>query len=155
MNSPSLAIGSDHAGLQLKNHLVQWLQQRGHTVTDYGVNSPASVDYPDIAATVGRAVAAGSSPLGILVCGSGIGVSIAANKVPGVRAAHCHDPLSARLSREHNNANILTLGERLVTPLVAEEIVSAWLEAQFAGGRHQQRVAKITALEAPDATQLD
>ncbi|MGV3526742.1 MAG: ribose 5-phosphate isomerase B [Candidatus Sericytochromatia bacterium] len=155
MNSPSLALGADHAGWQLKNHLVQWLQQQGHTVTDYGVNGPASVDYPDLAATVGRAVAAGTQTLGILVCGSGIGVSIAANKVPGVRAAHCHDPISARLSREHNDANVLTLGERLVTPLVAEEIVSAWLEAQFAGGRHQQRVAKITALEASHATQLD
>jgi ribose 5-phosphate isomerase B len=106
------------------------------------------MDYPDIAATVGRQVLATPEALGILVCGSGIGVAIAANKLRGIRAAHCHDPISARLSRQHNDANVLTLGERLVTPLLAEEIVRAWLAAAFEGGRHQQRVDKMAALES-------
>lgn len=144
----TLILGSDHAGLKLKNHLLQWLQGQAYTVEDCGVFTPESMDYPDIAATVGRQVLATSEALGILVCGSGIGVAIAANKLRGIRAAHCHDPISARLSRQHNNANVLTLGERLVTPLLAEEIVRAWLAATFEGGRHQQRVDKMAALES-------
>jgi len=147
MSVKKLMLGSDHAGLILKNHLLHCLQEQGYTVEDCGVFNSQSMDYPDIAAQVSRAVANGEAPLGILVCGSGIGVAIAANKIQGVRAAHCHDPISARLSREHNDANILTLGERLVTPLLAEEIVTAWLAAEFAGGRHQNRIDKITALE--------
>lgn len=143
-----LILGSDHAGLTLKNHLLQWLQDQGHAVEDCGVFSSESMDYPDIAEAVARQVSASPGSLGILVCGSGIGVSIAANKVHGIRAAHCHDPISARLSRQHNDANVLTLGERLVTPLMAEAIVSAWLAATFEGGRHQQRVDKMTALES-------
>ena len=143
----TLAIGSDHAGLKLKNHLLEWLRAQGHTVEDYGVHSPESMDYPDIAATVARAVAAGHQHRGILVCGSGIGVSIAANKIAGIRAVPCQDPIAARLSREHNDSNLLTLGERLSTPMVAEVIVTAWLEAEFAGGRHCQRIDKISTLE--------
>lgn len=144
----TLILGSDHAGLKLKNHLLQWLQEQAYTVQDCGVFTPESMDYPDIAAAVGRQVLATPGALGILVCGSGIGVAIAANKLRGIRAAHCHDPISARLSRQHNDANVLTLGERLVTPLLAEEIVSSWLAAAFEGGRHQQRVDKMAALES-------
>ena len=147
----SLVMGSDHAGLQLKNHLVQWLQEQGHTVDDRGVNSPESMDYPDIAGEVAEAVSSGTFKQGILVCGSGIGVAIAANKVSGVRAARCLDPLSASLSRQHNDSNILTLGERLITPTVAETVVKAWLNTEFEGGRHQRRVDKIHSLETPDA----
>lgn len=145
-----LAIGSDHAGLNLKNHLVQWLRERGHEVEDHGVHSPESMDYPDIAATVARAVA-GAKGRGILVCGSGIGVAIAANKIAGIRAVPCQDPIAARLSREHNDSNLLTLGERLTTPMVAEQIVQVWLETAFAGGRHCGRIDKITALEQEHA----
>lgn len=149
--SESLAIGSDHAGLNLKNHLVQWLRAQGRSVEDYGVHTGESMDYPDIAATVARAVAAGTHHQGILVCGSGIGVAIAANKVAGIRAVPCQDPISARLSREHNDTNVLTLGERLTTPMVAEEIVTAWLAGVFAEGRHCRRIDKIAALEQEHA----
>lgn len=143
----SVVLGSDHAGLNLKNHLMQWFKAQGQMVEDCGVFSAESMDYPDIAVTVAQQVIQ-TQRLGILICGSGIGVAIAANKVPGIRAAHCHDPVSARLSRQHNDANVLTLGERLVTPLLAEEIVSAWLAAAFEGGRHQDRIAKLSALES-------
>ena len=145
--SKSLAIGSDHAGLNLKQHLVGWLREQGYEVQDYGVHSSDSMDYPDIAAEVAQAVAAVSNGRGILVCGSGIGVSIAANKVAGIRAVPCQDPVAARLSRQHNDSNLLTLGERLTTSLVAEAIVSAWLETPFEAGRHTRRIDKITALE--------
>lgn len=155
MANHTIALGCDHAGLNLKNHLRDWLRAQGHTVEDFGVHSPESVDYPDIAASVGRAVAAGTQAKGIIVCGSGLGVSIAANKIAGIRAVPCQDPIAARLSREHNDCNVLTLGERLTTPMVAEAIVTAWLAAEFAAGRHCQRVDKITALETeqeqPDA----
>lgn len=147
--SEDLALGSDHAGLNLKNHLLDWLREQGHDVHDYGVHSPESMDYPDIAATVARAVASGQHAKGIIVCGSGLGVSIAANKIAGIRAVPCTDPISARLSREHNDCNVLTLGERLTTPMVAEEIITTWLKAEFQAGRHCQRVDKITALEHP------
>jgi len=147
MTQPTLILGSDHAGLHLKNHLLKWLQGQRFQVQDLGVFTPESMDYPDIAEQLARAVVATPDSLGILVCGSGIGVCIAANKIQGARAALCHDPVSAGLSREHNNANILTLGERIITPLLAETVVSAWLAAEFAGGRHQQRVEKITHLE--------
>lgn len=146
MAQSPLILGSDHAGLNLKNHLRAWLQTQSFAVQDLGVFSPESMDYPDIAAQVARSVVA-TDALGILICGSGIGVCIAANKIDGARAALCHDPVSARLSRQHNAANILTLGERIITPLLAEEVVSAWLAAEFAGGRHQQRVDKIKNLE--------
>lgn len=151
MSQLSLVIGSDHAGLNLKNHLCKWLADQGYAIEDYGVYSPESMDYPDIAAKVGRAVAAQQFERGILVCGSGIGVAIAANKIAGIRAVCCQDTISARLSREHNNANILTLGERLSTEMVAQEIVSTWLQTDFQAGRHCQRVDKITALESTDA----
>ncbi len=147
MTQIALVLGSDHAGLNLKNHLSQWLQAQSYTVQDLGVFTLESMDYPDIAAQVAQAVVATPETLGIIVCGSGIGVCIAANKVDGARAALCHDPVSASLSRQHNRANILTLGERIITPMLAEAVVSAWLAAEFAGGRHQQRVDKIKNLE--------
>lgn len=144
-----LALGSDHAGLALKNHLAQWLDTQGITYQDYGVFDNASMDYPDIAQPVAEAVAHGTHERGVLICGSGIGINISANKVKGIRAAQCHDPISARLSRQHNDANILTMGERIVTPLMAETILEAWLNTDFEGGRHQRRVNKIHTLETP------
>ena len=144
-----LALGSDHAGLALKNHLAQWLDTQGIAYQDYGVFDDASMDYPDIAQPVAEAVAHGTHDRGVLICGSGIGINISANKVKGIRAAQCHDPISARLSRQHNDANILTMGERIVTPLMAETILEAWLNTDFEGGRHQRRVNKIHTLETP------
>ena len=146
-----VALGSDHAGFLLKQHLITFLQTQGHEIIDVGAFSLDSVDYPDSAAQVGNKLQAGEVERGIVVCGSGIGISIAANKMPGVRAALCHEPVSARLSREHNDANVLALGERLTTPLMAEEIVKVWLETPFAGGRHQKRIDKIHQLETSHA----
>ena len=142
-----IAIGSDHGGFRLKEEIKDYLRQQGVEHTDFGTYSTASVDYPDIAQTVGEKVAAGEFERGILICGTGIGISIAANKVPGVRAALCGDVFSARMSREHNNANILALGERVIGSSLALMIVQTWLETEFAGGRHARRVEKIGALE--------
>ena len=141
-----LAAGSDHAGFHLKNELIAHLTAQGHEVVDLGTHSDDRVDYPDFGAAVGRAVAAGEVEGGLLVCGSGIGICIAANKIPGVRAATVHDATSAHLAREHNDANIVCVGERLIGPEVAKEAVDAWLGAEFEGGRHTGRVAKIDAL---------
>lgn len=149
MAPKKLALGADHAGYLLKNELADKLRAAGHEVQDLGTHDAQSVDYPDFAAAVGRAVAAGEAELGILVCGSGIGVAIAANKVPGVRAATCNDLYTAGLARNHNDANVLALGARVVGPGLAEAIVSAFLAAPFEGGRHARRVAKIAALESP------
>ncbi|MBW3575905.1 MAG: ribose 5-phosphate isomerase B [Actinobacteria bacterium] len=142
-----IAIGSDHAGLPLKKELVEFLQEGGHQVDDLGTTGSESVDYPDFGAAVGRAVSAGDSELGVAVCGTGIGISIAANKVDGVRAAVVHDVTSARLAKEHNDANVVCLGARLVGPEVAQEAVHAFLSASWQEGRHAERVDKITALE--------
>ncbi len=142
-----IALGSDHAGVGLKAVLRQLLEQRGITPVDLGTEDSEPVDYPDYGERVAGAVSRGKVSLGILVCGSGIGMSIVANKFPGVRAALCHDPESARLSREHNDSNVLVLGERKVTPEEAVEIATAWLDAAFAGGRHARRVDKIRHLE--------
>jgi ribose 5-phosphate isomerase B len=142
-----VAIGADHAGVALKDELKARLVAAGLEVDDLGTHGPASVDYPDFAAAVGRAVASGAAERGVLVCGSGIGVAIAANKIAGVRAANLHDLYSARLAREHNDANVVTLGARLVGAELAAEIVKVFLETPFAGGRHAGRVAKISALE--------
>jgi len=141
-----IAVGSDHAGYALKEDVAAHLRECGHDVVDVGTDSTERVDYPDFGAAVGRAVAGDDAELGIAVCGSGIGICIAANKVPGVRAATVHDATSAHLAREHNDANIICLGERLIGPAVAIEAVDAWLAAQFEGGRHEGRVAKIDAL---------
>lgn len=143
-----VVIASDHGGFELKRELVGWLTNAGWEVVDYGVHAPDPVDYPDMALLVAQAVAHDARNLGIVVDGAGIGSAMTANKVPGVRAASCCDTFSARNSREHNNANVLTLGGRVVGGGVAQEIVRIWLETPFAGGRHQRRVDKMMAVES-------
>lgn len=143
-----IAIGADHAGLELKEDLCQALAQAGHEVEDFGTHSQASTDYPDYAGMVARAVARGSADRGVLVCGTGIGMAIAANKVTGVRAANCFDPYTSHLARAHNDANVLTLAGRITAPAFAREILREFLETAFAGDRHQKRLDKIRALEA-------
>jgi len=142
-----VALGADHAGVHLKDAVRSLLEDRGIEVHDFGTVGDASVDYPDYAAQVGRAVAAGEADRGILACGTGLGMAIAANKIDGVRAAPVVDLESARLSREHNDANILALGARVTPPDMALQIVSTFLDTPFAGGRHQRRIDKISALE--------
>jgi ribose 5-phosphate isomerase B len=147
-----IAIGSDHAGFELKGHIAAALERLGHAVADLGTDSTASVDYPPICAAVGRAVATGEAERGIVLGGSGQGEQMAANKVRGVRAALCNDLYTARMSRAHNDANVLAIGGRIVAPGLAEEIVTLWLDAPFEGGRHQRRIDQITQLEHhPDA----
>jgi ribose 5-phosphate isomerase B len=142
-----VALGSDHAGYDLKALLVTTLTDWGYEVVDIGTNgAKESVDYPEYGAAVGRAVASGRADLGVAVCGSGIGISIAANKVPGIRAALVHDVTSARLAREHNHANVLCLGSRLVGPAVAIDALEAWLNATPGEGRHAGRVAQLDSL---------
>jgi ribose 5-phosphate isomerase B len=142
-----VAIGADHAGFVLKEHLKQTLQRLGHTVEDFGTDSEASVDYPPICMAVGRAVVDGRADRGIVLGGSGQGEQIAANKVAGVRAALCNDLFTARLSREHNDANVLSIGGRIVAFGLADEILELWLNTPFAGGRHQRRIDQITEAE--------
>jgi ribose 5-phosphate isomerase B len=144
-----IAIGADHAGYLLKNALADDLRAKGHEVVDLGTHSDERVDYPDYGAAVGRAVTDGTAELGVCVCGSGIGIAIAANKIPGVRAATVHDVTSAHLAREHNDANVICVGERLTGADVAKEAVAAFVAARFEGGRHAGRVAKIDALLPP------
>lgn len=141
------AVGSDHAGLNLKLALIEHLKGLGHAVEDVGTHSGASCDYPDFAAAVGRALQDDAADRGLLLCGTGVGMAIAANKLPGVRAAVVSDTFSARASREHNDANVLCLGERVVGLGLAQDILDAWLNASFEGGRHSRRVDKISALE--------
>jgi len=142
-----VAIGSDHGGFHLKEEIKTLLAELKIDSSDFGTYSTDSVDYPDIASQVAAAVVSGRCERGIIVCGTGIGVSIAANKINGIRAAVCHDVFSAQMSREHNDANILALGERVVGVGLARMIVEVWLKTQFAGGRHACRVEKIMALE--------
>ena len=142
-----IAIGADHAGFTLKQHVIDTLSRLGHRVDDRGTNSEAAVDYPPICADVARLVADGQVDRGIVIGGSGQGEQIAANKIHGIRAALCNDLYSARLSRQHNDANILALGGRIVGYGLADEIVTIWLTTPFEGGRHQRRVDQITALE--------
>ena len=146
-----IAIGADHAGFQLKEKIRQRLQQQGITVDDQGTNSTDSVDYPDYARKVGEEVAHHQADLGILVCGSGIGMAMAANKVPGVRAANVTSEQEAQLSREHNDSNVLALGARILDDSQAFAIVDTWLKASFQGGRHQRRVDKIAQIEREEA----
>jgi ribose 5-phosphate isomerase B len=143
----TIAIGADHGGFDLKEELKGYLVEWGYSVLDQGTMSRDSVDYPDFAEAVANAVVRGDASRGIVIDSAGIGSSIAANKVPGARAALCYDRATARNSREHNDANILSLGARLIPAEVAREIVAAWLETPFAGGRHQKRVDKIRAIE--------
>ena len=142
-----IAVGADHAGYRLKQHLSRRLEDQGHQVEDLGTSSEESVDYPDFAAAVARTVAAGGAELGLIVCGTGIGVAMAANKVDGVRAATCNDLFTARMSRAHNDANVLTLGARVVGEGLAEDIVQCFVETRFEAGRHQRRLDKIGQLE--------
>jgi ribose 5-phosphate isomerase B len=142
-----VALGADHAGVQLKDAVRSLLESKGIEVQDVGTSGESSVDYPDYAATVGQAVAGGQVELGILVCGTGLGMAFAANKIAGVRAAAVVDVESARLAREHNDANILALGARVTPADVALKIVDTFLGTPFAGGRHQRRLDKITAIE--------
>ncbi len=142
-----LAIGSDHGGFLLKEKIKEYLEGQDIAFQDFGTYSAEAVDYPDFAMKVAHAVAEGQCDRGILCCGTGIGVSIAANKVPGIRAALCGDTFSARASRQHNNANILALGERVTGPGLALDIVKVWLSSEFEGGRHENRLQKIAAIE--------
>ena len=142
-----IALGADHAGFQLKQDVKRQLDARGISYTDFGTDSAESVDYPDFAQKVGASVADGQFDRGILFCGSGIGMAIAANKIPGVRAAAVFDADAARLSREHNDANVLSLAGRVTSADQAREIIDAFLATPFAGGRHQRRVDKIGAIE--------
>lgn len=142
-----VAIGADHAGFALKEHLVATLTRLGHQVEDLGTFSGDPVDYPEICANVGRAVAEGRAHRGIVVGGSGQGEQIAANKVPGIRAALCNDLYTARMSREHNDANVLAMGGRIVAMALADEIVALWMSTAFEGARHQRRIDQIANLE--------
>lgn len=143
----AVALGADHAGFPLKQDLKEWLVGAGFTVVDVGTHSLDSVDYPDFAAAAADVVIGGEAERGILVCGSGIGMAIAANKVPGIRAAVCGDVETARLSRRHNDLNVLALAGRTTSRDQAIAIVRAWLETAFEGGRHTQRLAKVAGLE--------
>ena len=143
-----IAIACDHGGLNLKKAVIAYVQSLGHTVEDFGTYTADSCDYPDFAVQAAEAVANGSCERGILVCSSGIGVSIVANKVPGVRCAHCHDTYCAKFTRLHNDANMIAFGEKVVGEGLMEELVSIFLTTEFEGGeRHERRVAKIKAIE--------
>jgi ribose 5-phosphate isomerase B len=142
-----IAIGADHAGFALKQHLVQLLHRLGHEVDDRGTHDEQPVDYPAICAAVARAVADRHADRGVVIGGSGQGEQIAANKIRGIRAALCNDLYTARMSREHNDANVLAIGGRVVAPGLADEILVLWLDTAFQGGRHQRRVEQIAELE--------
>ena len=142
-----IALGADHAGFHLKDSLKRTLDELGATYQDFGTASAESVDYPDFAQAVAHGVASGQCDRGILVCGTGIGMCIAANKVDGIRAALASDELSAQLSRSHNDANVLCLSADLIGPILAKRIVDVWMSTSFEGGRHERRLAKITRIE--------
>jgi len=146
----NLAIGCDHTAYEYKLEIIRYLEEKGHTVTDYGTYSSESCDYPVYGEKVGRAVASGEQELGILICGTGVGISLSANKIKGIRACVCSEPYTAELSRRHNDANIIAFGARVVGIEVAKTIVDAFLNAEFEGGRHQRRVDMIKALEEKD-----
>ncbi len=143
MSKPAIAVAADHAGFELKALLKAELEGQGYTILDLGTNGPESVDYPDFGKALGEAVASGKAQFGLAVCGSGIGISIAANRVPGCRAALVHDALSAKLSRQHNDANVLALGARLIGVDTARDCLNVFLATPFEGGRHARRVAKL------------
>jgi ribose 5-phosphate isomerase B len=144
---PRIAVGADHAGFHLKETVKRFLIDAGYEVDDVGTSSEESVDYPDFARAAAERVAAGRDRFGILACGTGIGMAIAADKVPGIRAANVSEPLTARLSREHNDANVLTIGARILDGAKAIEVVRTFLASDFAGGRHQRRIDKISELD--------
>lgn len=142
-----IAIGADHAGFELKEKIKLVLKELGYEIIDFGTNSSNAVDYPLIAKTLAQSVANKNPSRGILICGTGIGMSIAANKIKGIIAAHCTDVETAKLARQHNNSNILTFGGRTINPNLAQDIVKVWLETEFEGGRHQRRIQEIRDLE--------
>ena len=139
-----IALAADHAGFALKDELATWLREHGHEVADLGTNGPESVDYPEYGARLARAVGSGEAERGIAICGSGVGISIAVNRDDRCRCARVDDPLSAALAREHNDANVLAIGARLIGPDMAKHCVSAFLGTDFAGGRHQRRVDQLS-----------
>ena len=141
-----IALAADHAGYQLKDELVRWLQEQGHEAIDLGTNGPESVDYPEFGRKLALTIASGEVERGIAVCGSGIGISIAVNREPRCRCARVDDPLSAQLAREHNDANVLALGARLIGSDMAKACVAAFLGTDFAGGRHQRRIDQLSQL---------
>lgn len=145
-----IAIGSDHRGFSVKARIIKHLQALGHETFDAGPSNPGSVDYPDIAQCVGRRIADGQADRGILICGTGIGMCIAANKIAGVRAAPCHDDLTAEMSRRHNDLNVLCLSADMLGEKLIDRMVEIWLKTEFEGGRHARRVEKITRLESPE-----
>ncbi len=142
-----IALACDHGGLNLKREVIKYLAEKGYEYADFGTDSFDSCDYPDFALSAAEAVARGECDKGIIICSTGIGVSIVANKVPGVRCAHCHDSYCAEFTRRHNDANVLAMGEKVVGVGYALKIVEAFLNTEFEGGRHQRRVDKITAIE--------
>lgn len=142
-----IAIGNDHTGVELKQIIKEFVEQEGYEVIDFGVNTTQSCDYPVYGEQVGRAVVTGQADLGIAICGTGVGISLAANKVEGVRACVCSEPYTAKLSRMHNNTNVLAFGSRVVGTEMAKMITKEWLDAEFEGGRHQRRVDLITGIE--------
>ena len=144
---PRIALGADHAGFQAKQKIKNYLESAGYTVSDTGTWSEESVDYPDFAIQVARRVQQGLDDLGFLVCGTGIGMAMAANKIGGIRAAVAHDVLTARMSREHNDANVLAVGARVLSEHQIIEVAQSFLSAEFAGGRHQRRLDKISELD--------
>ena len=141
-----IAVASDHAGFKHKTKIAKWLKEEGHEVKDFGCHSADSIDYPDFAFPAASSVAGGESEFGVIICGSGIGVSIVANKVKGIRAASCCTVGMSKLSRQHNDANVITFGERLVDIALAKEMVRVFLSTEFEGGRHSERVDKIHSL---------
>ncbi len=142
-----IAIGNDHAAVEMKNHIVKYLEAKGYEMVNFGTDTNESCDYPIYGKKVADAIKNGECELGILICGTGIGISLAANKVKGIRAAVCSESYSARLTRQHNNANIIAFGARVVDEKTAENIVDEFLNAEYEGGRHQKRVDMITAIE--------
>lgn len=144
-----IAVGADHAGYEMKNQLTEKLRAAGHQVEDFGTNSGDSIDYPDYARPVAEAVAQGAADRGILVCGSGVGMAMTANKVRGVRAANVHSAEEAALSRQHNNANVVALGARFLDQATANQLVDVFLSTDFEGGRHERRVKKIEPQSSP------
>ena len=142
-----IGIGNDHAAVEMKDEVVAFLKEKGYEVVNYGTDTHESCNYPEYGEKVGRAVVAGEVDLGILICGTGVGISLAANKVKGVRAVVCSEPYSARLSRQHNNTNVLAFGARVIGIEMAKMIIDEWLDAGFMGGRHQTRVDMIMAIE--------
>ena len=142
-----IAIGCDHGGFRLKEEIIRYLEENGYKYNDFGTYDENSVDYPDIAAKVCGAVTEGNCDKGILICGTGLGMNMCANKYKGIRAAQCHDTFSAKMTRRHNNANVLTMGGRVVGPELAKEIVREFLTNEFEGGRHEKRIKKMMNIE--------